>query len=145
MSVRIPAIAAGALFATILATTAAHGATARISPAVERTPGVLTATATLMAHPKDACRMVVQSALFDVGPRDLLPRIAWRGRRVPLTACQRVYEDGSALGWVGLRVPAFHAPGHHYTIALTVWSHPRGALETAIFGSVRHTYIRSVW
>lgn len=124
---------------------AASASTASISPAVESAPGVLSATVTLVAHPADACRMVVQTQLFDVGPNDLLPNLVWRSRRVPMTACQRVYEDGSALGWVTIRAPYPHLPGHHYTMALTVWSHPKSADYTMIFGPVRRTFIRSVW
>jgi hypothetical protein len=133
----ISAIAAGAMLLGSIAGEA-NAATARIAPLQFDAHGFVAPT-TLIAHAGDACRMLVDHWVVEADRGGaILP--VYDGRRVPVSACQRTFEDGSALRVTRGEWPlSILRPGRRYFLGLRVWSHARPA------GSrwISHTFVRS--
>jgi hypothetical protein len=148
MSVRIPAVAAAALFASLIATSSASAAHANIDPVYDSGQSVY-ATATISLKPSDDCTVSYRAGVFSQPTRYspiTADSVVWMGRTVVINPCVKghgiVWEDGSVSTRIGGAMVSsrYLYPRGRYVVGVTVCSRLIG---TARFGC--HTTTRAFW
>jgi hypothetical protein len=139
---KIPAIAAAALLGSVIASSSAHAATARIDP-VSTVGGQIYATATIGIAPAESCAMSYRAIVLAAYPgAPMMP--VWRGRTTVVNPCAdhrgTFWEDGSISVRIGGPImPAWRLRRHaRYVLGLYICSGVRGRIAC-------HTNVRAFW
>lgn len=140
MSVRTPAIVAGALFASLIGTASAHAATARILPLIDTGSSGYT-TMNLALSSRDDCRF--RTAMLVMPGDSAYPSYTTPVKTV--NGCRpgfsTIWEDGSVSTTMTMHVPTANLPRGRAFVGVNVWTRARWTGAPW----VRHGFIRSFW